>query len=137
MNYKVETVTRIQEGASWEDIENGDAYETAYIVYDENGEIIWDTTNYENVKPYIEITEQEKRKEIKELGVGEYIHQYKNDLTKEDLYKLLLHFDFAVQNFCRHYVGMSKEDYDTIIDNMNDGENMEFVDDYCYGNEED
>ena len=54
MKYKVETVTRIQEGASWEDIENGDAYETAYIVTDEDGEVIWDTTNYENVREYVE-----------------------------------------------------------------------------------
>lgn len=52
--YKVETVTRIQEGASFEDIENGDAYETAYIVTNEYGEIIWDTTNYENVRQYVE-----------------------------------------------------------------------------------
>lgn len=75
------------------------------------------------------------QKEIKELGVGEYIRRHKEELTKEDLYRLLFQFDFAVQNFCRHYVGMSKEDYDTIVDNMNDGENMEFVDEYCYENE--
>lgn len=46
MKYKLEIVTRIQECASWEDIENGDAYETAYIVTDvETGEPILDTTN--------------------------------------------------------------------------------------------
>ena len=41
--YKLKTVTRIQEGASFEDIQNGDAYETAYLVIDETGDIIIDT----------------------------------------------------------------------------------------------
>ena len=46
--------TRIEEGASLKDIENDDAYETAYIVVDENGDTIWDTTNYEMVRAYFE-----------------------------------------------------------------------------------
>ncbi len=34
--------TRIQEGASWEDIQDGDCYETGYEICDDNGEIIYD-----------------------------------------------------------------------------------------------
>lgn len=53
--YKLKTVTRIQEGTSWEDIENGDAYETAYLVYDENGKIIVDTTDEDYARSYIDV----------------------------------------------------------------------------------
>lgn len=48
MGYSLQTVTRFCEGASFEDIESGDAFETAYIVYDGEGEIVIDTTD-ENV----------------------------------------------------------------------------------------
>ena len=52
--YFITTQTRIQEGASWEDIEDGNAYETAYLVFDDEGNNIWDTTCYTFVKPYFE-----------------------------------------------------------------------------------
>lgn len=55
MKYTVKTVTRIQEGASFEDILEGDAYETAYIVTDEDGEIIHDTTNRDVAMSYLEV----------------------------------------------------------------------------------
>lgn len=48
--YILRKVTRYSEGASLEDIENGDAYETAYIVDDAEGNNIWDTTDFENVR---------------------------------------------------------------------------------------
>lgn len=51
--YRIYTQTRIQEGASWEDIENGDAYEVAYLVYDEEGELILDTTDEEYAYSYL------------------------------------------------------------------------------------
>ena len=52
--YKLKTVTRIQEGASFEDIQNGDAYETAYLIIDETGNIIVDTTNEDVARSYLE-----------------------------------------------------------------------------------
>lgn len=45
--------TRIQEGASWEDIQDGDCYETGYEICDDNGEIIYDFAN-EDIKDYYE-----------------------------------------------------------------------------------
>lgn len=45
--------TRIQEGASWEDIQDGDCYETGYEICNENGEIIYDFAN-EDIKYYYE-----------------------------------------------------------------------------------
>lgn len=53
MGYTIYTQDRIKEGASIEDIENGDGYETAYIVIDENGEIVMDTTNEKAAMKYL------------------------------------------------------------------------------------
>ena len=52
--YTIETVTRIEEGASFEDILEGNAYETAYIVYDEEGEIVHDTTDRNVAYSYLD-----------------------------------------------------------------------------------
>ena len=45
--------TRIQEGASLEDVQSGDCYETGYEICDDNGEIIYDFAN-EDIKNYYE-----------------------------------------------------------------------------------
>lgn len=52
--YRIQTITRIQEGASMDDILNGDGYETAYIVSDADGDIIIDTTDEQLAKSYLE-----------------------------------------------------------------------------------
>ena len=51
--FTIKLHTRIQEGASWEDIQDGDCYETGYEICDENGEIIYDFAN-EDIKDYYE-----------------------------------------------------------------------------------
>ena len=51
--FTIKPRTRIQEGASWEDIQNGDGYEIGYEIYDSNGEIIYDFAN-EDTKNYYE-----------------------------------------------------------------------------------
>ena len=51
--FTIKPRTRIQEGASWEDIQNGDCYEIGYEIYDENGEIIYDFAD-EDTKDYYE-----------------------------------------------------------------------------------
>ena len=55
--------TRIQEGVSWEDIQDEDCYETGYEICDDNGEIIYDFAN-EDIKNYYE---QLNRKEEKDM----------------------------------------------------------------------
>ena len=40
--YTITPRTRIQEGASWEDIQDRDCYEIGYEIYDSNGEIVYD-----------------------------------------------------------------------------------------------
>ena len=51
--FTIKPRTRIQEGASWEDIQDGDCYETGYEICDENREIIYDFAN-EDTKNYYE-----------------------------------------------------------------------------------
>lgn len=54
MKYTIDIVTRVCEGASWEDIQNGDGYEIAYLVKDENGEVVMDTTDRNIAIKYLE-----------------------------------------------------------------------------------
>ena len=51
--FTIKPRTRIQEGASWEDIQDGDCYETGYEICDDNGEIIYDFAD-EDIKDYYE-----------------------------------------------------------------------------------
>ena len=51
--FTIKPRTRIQEGASREDIQDGDCYETGYEIYDSNGEIIYDFAD-ESTKDYYE-----------------------------------------------------------------------------------
>lgn len=51
--FTIKPRTRIQEGASWEDIQNGDCYETGYEICDSDGEIIYDFAD-EDTKDYYE-----------------------------------------------------------------------------------
>ena len=51
--FTIKPRTRIQEGASWEDIQDEDCYETGYEICDDNGEIIYDFAN-EDIKNYYE-----------------------------------------------------------------------------------
>ena len=57
--FTIKPRTRIQEGASWEDIQDGDCYETGYEICDENGEIIYDFAN-EDIKYYYEYLNRQK-----------------------------------------------------------------------------
>ena len=59
--FTIKPRTRIQEGASWEDIQNGDCYETGYEICDENGEIIYDFAN-EDIKNYYEWLNRKEEK---------------------------------------------------------------------------
>lgn len=51
--FTIKPRTRIQEGASWEDIQDGNCYETGYEICDSDGEIIYDFAD-EDIKNYYE-----------------------------------------------------------------------------------
>ena len=58
--YTIKPRTRIQEGASWEDIQNGDCYETGYEICDSDGEIIYDFAGEDTKNYYEELNRKEE-----------------------------------------------------------------------------
>ena len=58
--FTITPLTRIQEGASWEDIQDGDCYETGYEICDENGEIIFDFADEDTKDYYEELNRKEE-----------------------------------------------------------------------------
>lgn len=58
--FTIKPRTRIQEGASWEDIQDEDCYETGYEICDENGEIIYDFANEDTKDYYEELNRKEE-----------------------------------------------------------------------------
>ena len=57
--YTITPRTRIQEGVSWEDIQNGDCYETGYEICDSNGEIIYDFADEDSKNYYEDLNRKE------------------------------------------------------------------------------
>ena len=58
--FTIKPRTRIQEGASWEDIQDGDCYETGYAICDENGEIVYDFADEDTKNFYEELNGKEE-----------------------------------------------------------------------------
>lgn len=58
--FAIKPHTRIQEGASWEDIQNGDCYETGYEICDSDGEIIFDFADEDTKNFYEELNRKEE-----------------------------------------------------------------------------
>lgn len=52
--------TRIQEGVSWEDIQDGDCYETGYEICDSDGEIIYDFADEDTKNWYENLNKKEE-----------------------------------------------------------------------------
>ena len=59
--YTITPRTRIQEGASWEDIQDGDCYETGYEICDDNGEIIFDFADEDTKNYYEDLNRKEEK----------------------------------------------------------------------------
>ena len=59
--FTIKPRTRIQEGASWEDIQNGDCYEIGYEIYDSNGEIVYDFADEDTKNFYEELNRKEEK----------------------------------------------------------------------------
>ena len=57
--FTIKQRTRIQEGASWEDIESGDCYETGYEICDEDGDMIYDFADEDIMREYDEANRKE------------------------------------------------------------------------------
>lgn len=79
--FKITPRTRIQEGASWEDIQEGDCYETGYEIYNSDGEIIYDFADEDTKNWYEELNKKEEENKMK--TTFKTIEQNINNLRKD------------------------------------------------------
>lgn len=63
--FTIKSRTRIQEGASWEDIQDGDCYETGYEITNSDGEIIYDFADEETKNFYENLNKKEGENKMK------------------------------------------------------------------------
>ena len=83
--FTITPLTRIQEGASWEDIQDGDCYETGYEIGDENGEIIFDFAD-EYIKDYYEdLNRKEEENTMKNTNTTAKLNEANLTNTADDL----------------------------------------------------
>ena len=66
--FTIKPRTRIQEGASWEDVQNGDCYETGYEICDSDGEIIYDFADEDIKNYYEELNKKEEENTINTIN---------------------------------------------------------------------
>lgn len=83
--FTIKPRTRIQEGISLEDIQDGDCYETGYEISNNNGEIIYDFAD-EDTKDYYE--ELNRKEEENTMKVDENLTNTADDII--DIFEELL-----------------------------------------------
>ena len=88
--YTIKPRTRIQEGASWEDIQDEDCYETGYEICDDNGEIIYDFANEDTKNFYEELNRKEEKNTINTINnltdtAGDIIDIFEELLDRLDI----------------------------------------------------
>lgn len=83
--FTIKPRTRIQEGASWEDIQDGDCYETGYEISNSDGEIIYDFAD-ENTKDYYEdLNRKEEKNTMKNTNATAKLNKANLRNTADDV----------------------------------------------------
>ena len=98
--YTIKPRTRIQEGASWEYIQDEDCYETGYEICDDNGEIIYDFAN-EDIKDYYEyLNRKEEENTMKNTNATAKLNEANLTNAADDIIdifeELLDRFDITI-----------------------------------------
>ena len=83
--FTIKPRTRIQEGASWEDIQDGDCYETGYEICDENGEIIYDFADEDTKDYYEELNRKEEENTMKNTNATAKLNEEALTNTAADI----------------------------------------------------
>ena len=83
--YTITPRTRIQEGASWEDIQNGDCYETGYEISNSDGEIIYDFADEDTKDYYEEPNRKEEKNTMKNTNVTAKLNEANLTNTADDI----------------------------------------------------
>lgn len=83
--FTIKPRTRIQEGASWEDIQDGDCYETGYEICDSDGDIVYDFADEDTKNWYEELN---KREEEEAMNTNDNLTNTADDII--DIFEELL-----------------------------------------------
>ena len=111
--------TRIQEGASWEDIQDGDCYETGYEICDENGEVIYDFADEDTKNFYEELNRKEEENTMENRITIESVVDYIVATTTEETESgnMCTYFDELADHF-KVDENFFKENFDAICDGL-------------------
>ncbi len=117
--YTITPRTRIQEGASWEDIQNGDCYETGYEICDENGEIIYDFADEDTKNFYEEPNRKEEENTMENRITIESVVDYIVTTTMEETESgnMCTYFDELADHF-KVDENFFEENFDAICDGL-------------------
>lgn len=83
--FTIKPRTRIQEGASWEDIQEGDCYETGYEICDSDGEIIYDFADEETKNFYEELNRKEEENTMENTNATAKLNEENLIDTADDI----------------------------------------------------
>lgn len=117
--FTIKPRTRIQEEASWEDIQDGNCYETGYEICDENGEIIYDFAD-EDIKDYYkELNRKEEENAMEKRITIESVVDYIVTTTMEETESgnMCTYFDELADHF-KVDENFFEENFDAICDGL-------------------
>ena len=117
--FTIKPRTRIQEGASLEDIQDGDCYETGYEICDENGEIIYDFANEDIKNYYEELNRKEEENTMENRITIESVVDYITTTTMEETESgnMCTYFDELADHF-KVDENFFEENFDVICDGL-------------------
>ena len=117
--FKITPRTRIQEGASLEDIQSGDCYETGYEICDDNGEIIYDFADEDTKDYYEELNRKEEENIMGNHITIESVVDYIVTTTMEETESgnMCTYFDELADHF-KVDENFFEENFDAICDGL-------------------
>ena len=117
--FTIKPRTRIQEGASWEDIQDGDCYETGYEICDENGEIVYDFADEGTKDYYEELNRKEEEYTMENRITIESVVDYIVTTTMEETESgnMCTYFDELADHF-KVDENFFEENFDAICDGL-------------------
>ena len=117
--FTIKPRTRIQEGASWEDIQDGDCYETGYEICDENGEVIYDFADEDTKNFYEELNRKEEENTMENRITIESVVDYIVVTTTEETESgnMCTYFDELADHF-KVDENFFEENFDAICDGL-------------------
>ena len=117
--YTITPRTRIKEGASWEDIQDGDCYETGYEICDENGEVIYDFADEDTKNFYEELNRKEEENTMENRITIESVVDYIVTTTMEETESgnMCTYFDELADHF-KVDENFFEENFDAICDGL-------------------